>query len=110
MSENLNSDTPAAPDPDVLHQWKSVVRDASRLLAHAVATGIDVDEKIVQTIYTAESWLERDTLPEAEFRTGFAIAYRTLAKIMAPISAETLKATSDADGRICLSLRLAPHL
>jgi hypothetical protein len=60
-----------------------------------------VDEEQIANIKKAEVWLvagASTALPEDSARTAFEAAYRDLAQLLAPVTAATLRATSDAPG------------
>ncbi len=83
---------------------KAEVGDAKRLLDFAVANGKAIGTETIAAIKHAEVWLLPDqqaTLPGEAERTTFEEAYRDLAQVLTPVTASTLRATSDAeaDGR-----------
>jgi len=95
---------PAAVEkPMPYHPWtvlRAEVADAKRLLDFAIATGKAVGDEAIAGIKHAEAWLgsERTTeLPPEKERVAFEQAYRDLAQVMAPVTAATLRATSDAE-------------
>ena len=83
-----------------VEEYKKEVFDAKRLLDYAVSggwvpgEGQDVDEAIVKAIETAVDSAQNEQLPHANVRTPFEIAYRDLCRLVAPVTVETLWATS----------------
>jgi len=71
------------------------------VLEYAVASGFTtadgrkLDDATIAAIKKAEDAAAPDRLPGLEDRTEFAKAYRDLTLLVAPITAETLRATSD---------------
>jgi hypothetical protein len=96
---------PSAPEPksserrlyNALDALKNEVADAKRLLDFAVANAKLVTDALIGGIKKAEPWLEWQgaVLPPDPERTAFEQAYRDLALALAPVTAATLKATSD---------------
>lgn len=80
--------------------WREV-SDAKMVLEYAVASGFTtadgrkLDDATITAIKKAEEAAAPDKLPSLEDRTEFEKAYRDLTLLMAPITAETLRATSD---------------
>jgi hypothetical protein len=70
------------------------VKDARLLLDYAVSVGTAVDDRLVAGITTAEALLQSGQLPIATARAAFEGIYRDLAKVMTPVTAVTLRATS----------------
>jgi hypothetical protein len=88
-----------------LQSFKQEVEDAKLLLEFAVAQGYaaedgkKVPDNLVEAIKSAEDTLRNlelgpNKFPTAEQRAIFEKAYRDLASLLAPVTAETLKATS----------------
>lgn len=81
------------------------VGDATLLLDFAIATGFatadgrKVDDELVNAIKLAQDLVGKPDLPSAEDRAAFERAYRDLARLLTPVTADTLKATSDEYGR-----------
>jgi len=77
------------------------VRDAKMVLEFAVANGFTtsdgrkLDDKIIADIEKAADGAGAETPPGADARIGFKKAYRDLTLLVAPITAETLRATSN---------------
>lgn len=80
--------------------WDEVM-DAKLVLEFAVASGFTtadgrkLDDATIAAIKKAEDAIDPNTPPPAADRTAFEIAYRDLMLLVAPITAETLRATSD---------------
>jgi len=80
--------------------WDEVM-DAKLVLEFAVASGFrtadgrKLDDATIAAIKKAEDMAAPGKLPPADARTEFEKAYRDLTLLMAPITAETLRATSD---------------
>jgi len=76
------------------------VADAKRLLDFAIANGKAVSNDVIAGIKKAEIWLLPDwpneQLPKDEERVAFEQCYRDLASLMTPVTAATLRSTSDA--------------
>ncbi|NJO88888.1 MAG: hypothetical protein HC831_07965 [Chloroflexia bacterium] len=72
---------------------KEAILDAERLLSYASESGIELDEKHIKAIINAKKsnqvneWIEQD---EIDFWTAF----KTLAKAVAPVSIDSLRAAS----------------
>jgi hypothetical protein len=88
--------------------------DARTVLAYAVASGFTtadgrkVDDATIARIEAAEDLLGQANLPDAKARADFESAYRDLTLLLAPITAETLCATSDDHPvRSWITLRIA---
>jgi hypothetical protein len=94
-----NAGSIPAKHVDDLEQYKKEVRDARELLEYAISTGRSVDDSLVLKIKEAEESLDADKMPPPETRAKFEQAYRDLARFMAPVTVETLNATSDRRGR-----------
>jgi hypothetical protein len=97
------SETPTAKNLE--EKFKQEVADATLLLDYAVARGVTgpndrkIDIDLINAIKHAQD-LAKDELPSAEERANFDAAYRDLALFTNPVTAETLKATSDDYGTI----------
>jgi len=78
-----------------LEQYKQEIQDARERLEFAISTGRSVDDDLVAKIKEAEESLEADQMPAPDSRTKFEKAYRDLARFMAPVTVETLNATSE---------------
>lgn len=72
------------------------VDDARRLLDFAIESGLPVSDDVARRINAA---VARTAPPTVEELVDFELAYRDLAQFTAPVTAATLAATSDADGR-----------
>jgi hypothetical protein len=77
-------------------EFQREIQDAKLLLDFAVANAKSVAEELIASIKKAETWLTTVALPPEGDRTAFEAAYRNLTQVLAPVTAETLKATSDA--------------
>jgi hypothetical protein len=90
---------PLSPTPeDDLKTFKQEIRDARELLDFAIANGRSVDDDIIAGIQNAEDLLTATAMPSPDLRTKFEKVYRDLARFMAPVTVETLHATSDLYG------------
>jgi len=94
--------------------WDEVM-GASLVLEFAVASGFKtadgrkLDDATIAAIKKAEEMIEPDKLPPADARTEFEKAYRDLTLLVAPITAETLRATSQEFAvKSWITLRLRP--
>ena len=97
--------------------WDEVL-DAKLVLEFAVASGFKtadgrkLDDATIAAIKKAEDVAAPDKLPGLGDRTEFEKAYRDLTLLVAPITAETLRATSDdhpVRSWITLRLRVLPE-
>jgi hypothetical protein len=81
------------------------VADATLLLDFAISSGFTtadgrkVDDELVNAIKHAQDLAGKPDLPGADERAAFERAYRDLAQLLAPVTADTLKATSDDYGQ-----------
>jgi len=95
------ADTGAAKADDRAKAFWREVSDARMVLEYAVASGFTtadgrkLGDATIAAIKKAEDAAAPDRLPGLEDRTEFAKAYRDLTLLVAPITAETLRATSD---------------
>jgi hypothetical protein len=89
------------PKKTLEEKFKEEVGDATLLVDYAVANGITgandrkIDDEIIKEIKHAQNM---ESLPPADDRAKFEAAYRDLAFFMKPVTADTLKATSDEFG------------
>jgi hypothetical protein len=67
-------------------------RDASLLLDHAITTGTAIPADVPEPIRRMEALVSAQAATQKE-RSEFEKAYRELAEVMRPVSAETLRAT-----------------
>jgi hypothetical protein len=81
-----------------LERFKQEIRDARELMDFAIANGQPVDDDIITGIQNAEDLLTATAMPSSGARTKFEKVYRDLARFMAPVTVETLHATSDRYG------------
>lgn len=86
------------------------VEDSSRLLSYALEAGAKVDRRISETLYWAGQALNGRSIapwqknnPDQPIGVGFQSAYRDLSALLSPVTARTLKDTSDEFGRVFLS-------
>ena len=86
----------SSPNPH--DQYLREVEDARLLLEFAVATGCSIPDPLILAIKEAAD-TAREVLPPAQTRSEFEKAYRDLVIVMLPVTADTLRATSDAHGR-----------
>jgi hypothetical protein len=102
MANNAFGAAPSEAVKPTSIPFKDEVEDATLVLDYAIANGIvdannnKLDDKLIVAIKQTQDWAARDEAPPAELRASFEIAYRDLAIFVAPVTAETLKATSDA--------------
>jgi hypothetical protein len=96
----------ARPDPEantsgdsVKERFNQQIEDARELLNFAIAEGRAVEDRIIEEIDKSEALLLSSTFPSLEARTAFEKAYRDLARFLAPVTVQTLRATADAAGR-----------
>jgi hypothetical protein len=98
--ETAAGTVPESPDARAA-AFRKEVMDAKTVLAYAVASGFTtadgrkVDDATIARIEAAEDLLGQANLPDAKARADFESAYRDLTLLVAPITAETLCATSD---------------
>ena len=101
---------PAPPTPEQerdreLTRYKQEIRDAQLLLDFAIAQSgairdvpLVVSDTLVAAVKEAEGQLLLTDLPAADTRTKFEIAFRELAQLVAPVTAQTLRDTLDEYG------------
>jgi hypothetical protein len=85
--------TPA--NTDYRASFFAEIDGATLLLEYAVAKGLAVPDALVLSIKRAEDWRIADSFPALEQRAAFAQAYRDLALLLAPVTADTLRNTSE---------------
>lgn len=83
----------------LVDRFQQALRDASEILAFAIANGRAIDDATVEAIHAAQQHLTRPGLPDPASRSQFEAAYRDLVCALEPVTAETLRATDDAKGR-----------
>ena len=89
--------TPIDRQIEQLHQE---VEDARLLLTYAIESGKEeLEDKTIQGINAASAFLSLENLPAASDQMAFESAYRELAQLVAPVSAASLSATDDKQGR-----------
>jgi len=72
------------------------IRDAVDLMEYAIQSGRALDDKIIEKIKKAESWLQQSVeWPPDSDRAEFEKTYRDLAMFMKPVTIGTLRATQD---------------
>lgn len=81
--------------PQSVRGFRSLVEDARRLLEFGIGRGQAIDDGILLQIRRAEDLLVSVSLPAAPERVALDRAYRDLAALMAPVTVETLRATTD---------------
>lgn len=80
------------------------VADATLMLNFAIANGVSgpnnakLSDAIIEAVKQAQDLAGKNEPPNAEERAKFEIAYRDLALFLHPVTAETLKATTDIFG------------
>ncbi|ADE13370.1 hypothetical protein Nhal_0154 [Nitrosococcus halophilus Nc 4] len=95
---------------EMLKSFKEEVHAARELLAFVVSTGRrsedgrELRDQVITPIRDAEQFLYNAQCPSSEQRLAFDRAYRELALFAAPVTIETLRATSDAHGRTAWGL------
>lgn len=77
----------------------AAVEDARLLLDYAVSVGKDIDRPIAESVTGAQKWAAGGAGPAPAEWAAFATKYAELARVMAPVTAATLRATSDQYGR-----------
>src|SRR5580658_3478143 len=80
-----------APSPLNAHLLAAKLADAELLLNHAVETGVHVDGKVVRAILEACAAVRTGWTEQAG--TNLLLAVATLAEILKPVSAESLRNT-----------------
>lgn len=75
------------------------VEEACDLLHHAISVGRNVDDKVIHVLSQAERMAKQPGQPKETFCAEFRRSYRDLAKMLAPVTAASLHATSDERGR-----------
>ncbi len=91
-------------DQTLISKYKTAVADAALLLDFAVANGVSgpndrkLDDQLIGDIKRAQDLARKSELPGAEDRAKFQAAYRDLALFLRPVTAETVKATSEKFG------------
>lgn len=80
-------------------QLSKELEGAALLLEYAISNGKSIDDEQIASVTEAHRIMldEAQVDPHAEAR--FAAAYRDLAQLLSPVTAETLKATADEHGR-----------
>ena len=87
-------------DPELARRFTEEVRDAIELLDFAVSQGCRISDALILRIKKAQNFLaEGASWPKDEDRADFEAAYRDLAQFMQPITAATLRATQDKEGK-----------
>jgi hypothetical protein len=71
------------------------VSNALWLLDFAVSSGVEVPDETLQAIHRAQDLTAATTLPSIEERLAFDRAYAALARQVSPVTADTLRWTSD---------------
>jgi len=96
-SPPMGVDTDAGTEPQsALRRLQAEIHDAVELMEYSIATGMALDDKILERIKKAENWLRPSAKwPEDADRAEFERAYRDLAIFMKPVTIETLHATKD---------------
>ncbi len=84
----------------LVDKFRQELRDASELLAFAVANGRAIDDATVEAINSAQQLLTTPGLPDAATRSQFEAAYRDLVGKLRTVTAESLRATDDDQGRM----------
>ena len=92
------------PDRE-LERYKQEISDAQLLLEFAIAQSsavrdnpVVVRDALVAAVKEAENQLLAREMPSPEVRTNFELAYRNLSQLVAPVTAQTLRDTSDEYG------------
>lgn len=85
--------------PDRRRHFEAQVDDATLMLDYAISSGIagsgkKVDDDLIKKIQRAQDLASQPEPTEANERAEFEAAYRDLALLVSPVTAETLKATS----------------
>lgn len=78
--------------------WEDVSK-ATELLDFAISEGKQIDDRVVEKIVKAQDSATNGPFPPAEARAEFQETYRDLALALAPVTAGSLRATSDEHGR-----------
>src|SRR5687767_14918756 len=97
---------PAITEELEQERYKKEIQDAQLLLDFALTQSgsvreapIAVSDALVSAVKSAENQLLLDAYPPPAVRAKFEIAYRDLAQLVSPVTAKTLRDTSDAFGR-----------
>jgi hypothetical protein len=104
MANEAASNAPS-PAEGLREAWEEEVQAARELLEFAIATGREakggrgLSDSALTALHAAEHTLYEGKSPSPEQRLAFECAYRELALFTAPVTAETLRATSDDYGR-----------
>lgn len=108
----LSAESERSVVADPMERYRAEVDDARLLLEFAVSEGRPLEDRLVDAIKAAEDAARPSppgtspaTVP-SDSRSAFEKAYRDLAKALAPITAATLRATSDSYGRTSLPFAL----
>jgi hypothetical protein len=92
-------------DAGIGERFCATVLDAKDLLEFAVGQGYTkedgrkIDDRLIEQIVRAEDLLREGGIPSSDDRASFEKAYRDLSLFVAPVTAQTLRATSDKHGR-----------
>jgi len=78
-----------------LDRYRCEVEAALELLEFGLSDGRVIDERTITAIRRAQDFSSASTLASLEERVAFDTAYRDLARVMAPVTSETLRSTSD---------------
>src|SRR5689334_9074528 len=73
----------------------AAVFDAQILLGYAAQKGLDVDDQIIKTVVECASAVREVTLKD-EQEIAFWAAFKSLAKVVSPVSVSSLRATMDS--------------
>jgi hypothetical protein len=88
-------------EADEKAHFRSQVASATLVLDYATGSGFTtasnrkVSDQIIAAIEKAQDLASREVTPSAEDRTAFEKAYRDLSLLVTPVTAETLRATSE---------------
>jgi len=99
-TEGAATSSPEKSPSELKGEFDDEVEDATLMLDYAVSHGVlssdgkKLDDLLVDAIKAAQDLAEGHELPSAADRSKFQKAYRDLAQFLAPVTAETLKATS----------------
>ena len=97
--ENKSDNTKSISSNQLLKKFHQEISDAQELLNYSISKGLDIDDEIIEGIKEAEEFLNSADLPPKDKRTAFEQKYRDLAHTLSPITATTLRDTSDIHGR-----------
>lgn len=89
---------PDAAATSLQDQFRAEVLDAHLLLQHATATGRTAPDSIITDVTVARMLLASQAAADPDIWNKVARAHRQLAETMAPVTAATLRATSDEFG------------